>query len=509
MIIRRNFLHSFKVNTGLGLSLRVLVGYVMVATISLALAKVAPLAALLVAGGGSILLGWEICRGFESLAPRHYGIGLSSHAVMRWHWMTVAVLCVNYAWFFVKDEPPAIGILLLIGILACRWWFTGHLFPLTPLNIPVAVLLSVSLLSGTVFSMNPAATYPKVYGLMFGVLFFCEVVYGLQYSNNLIFWIVGLEFVGLGVIGLGLLGADSFPNELFDSSVLLRYVPRLPLNLPRSAGGFHPNGLAGVIIYLIPIYVVVLTGNFFRGLKYGRVLVGLTVITLSSSVCLLLLSQSRGALSATFITGITLFLALKEKYRLSLAFITLSLLALVTLYFFGFYTTLAKFLAAEQSTAVNLASYTVRQSFWQLGLEIWQTFPLTGIGIGAFDFVVYNYFFDQYPDWILQDAGGWFPHVHNELLQIAIDLGVLGFTAFIAILAGVVRTAWHTFSLTADTSTRHLILGLAAGLLAHQIFGFTDVVYLGSKPGVVFWVMMGLVAALYRRELSNPLSDKD
>jgi len=34
-------------------------------------------------------------------------------------------------------------------------------------------------------------------------------------------------------------------------------------------------------------------------------------------------------------------------------------------------------------------------------------------------------------------------------------------------------------------------------MLAHQIFGLTDAFLLGTKPGVVMWMIMGLVTGLY------------
>jgi hypothetical protein len=34
-------------------------------------------------------------------------------------------------------------------------------------------------------------------------------------------------------------------------------------------------------------------------------------------------------------------------------------------------------------------------------------------------------------------------------------------------------------------------------MLAHQIFGLTDAFLLGTKPGVVMWLIMGLITGLY------------
>ena len=43
-----------------------------------------------------------------------------------------------------------------------------------------------------------------------------------------------------------------------------------------------------------------------------------------------------------------------------------------------------------------------------------------------------------------------------------------------------------------------LALGLGSGLLAHFLFGLTDATALGGRPGVIFWLLLGLIASLYR-----------
>jgi hypothetical protein len=34
-------------------------------------------------------------------------------------------------------------------------------------------------------------------------------------------------------------------------------------------------------------------------------------------------------------------------------------------------------------------------------------------------------------------------------------------------------------------------------MLAHQVFGLTDAFLLGTKPGIVMWLIMGLITGLY------------
>ena len=43
-------------------------------------------------------------------------------------------------------------------------------------------------------------------------------------------------------------------------------------------------------------------------------------------------------------------------------------------------------------------------------------------------------------------------------------------------------------------------------MLAHQIFGLTDACLLGTKPGVVMWMIMGLITGLYLKLASEHLA---
>ena len=110
-------------------------------------------------------------------------------------------------------------------------------------------------------------------------------------------------------------------------------------------------------------------------------------------------------------------------------------------------------------------------------------------------------------------------HAHNEFLQAALDLGIPGLVAFISLyivafwmLADGWRVTRHLQQNTAKSPkgdycevpeegslivTRSLILGLGGGLLAHLLYGLTDAVALGAKPGVLFWMLLGLIAGLY------------
>jgi len=43
-------------------------------------------------------------------------------------------------------------------------------------------------------------------------------------------------------------------------------------------------------------------------------------------------------------------------------------------------------------------------------------------------------------------------------------------------------------------------------MLAHFIFGITDAIALGAKPGILFWMLTGLITSLFLYERANPES---
>jgi len=96
-----------------------------------------------------------------------------------------------------------------------------------------------------------------------------------------------------------------------------------------------------------------------------------------------------------------------------------------------------------------------------------------------------------------------FGHAHNEFLQAGLDLGIPGLIAFIALYIGafwMLANVWKRSpnpQLATFKMQRATILGLGGGLAAHLLYGLTDAVALGAKPGVLFWMLLGLIAGLH------------
>jgi putative inorganic carbon (HCO3(-)) transporter len=143
-----------------------------------------------------------------------------------------------------------------------------------------------------------------------------------------------------------------------------------------------------------------------------------------------------------------------------------------------------------------LAAYTthlqLRIELWQRAFFILEDFPLTGIGINTLPVVLGN----LYPLVLASGDPRPPPHVHNLFLQTGVDLGVPGLLAFFWLLglaARMLRRTWRAGGIT----ERYLAAGLAAGLSAHLVFGLTDAVALGARPGFLLWWVLGLCEATH------------
>lgn len=136
----------------------------------------------------------------------------------------------------------------------------------------------------------------------------------------------------------------------------------------------------------------------------------------------------------------------------------------------------------EAVGGVNTLSF--RFEVWRWALMGVQDFFFTGCGLGAFREVGRL----LYPMAIAPSYD--YAHAHNIFLQVALDTGVPGLVAYLALLGIAIRQAWRTAR--EDPAQRAWALGLLGGLVALHVFGLTDAIAPGAKPGLVFWMMVGL-----------------
>ena len=76
-------------------------------------------------------------------------------------------------------------------------------------------------------------------------------------------------------------------------------------------------------------------------------------------------------------------------------------------------------------------------------------------------------------------------------------MGIPALIALLALLAGAGFLCIQVWKKAPRAWMKMTALGLAAGQLAHLIFGIFDSIPLGAKPGIFFWLSLALITALH------------
>ncbi|RME42070.1 MAG: hypothetical protein D6796_14965 [Caldilineae bacterium] len=148
---------------------------------------------------------------------------------------------------------------------------------------------------------------------------------------------------------------------------------------------------------------------------------------------------------------------------------------------------------ATEAVVGDLGSLGFRFEVWRAALWGIADFPFTGMGLGTFREVVRL----LYP---LRVAPAYdIAHAHNQFLQTALDLGLAGLVAYVAMWLEAAFLLWQTLRQTADPFIRGVALGVAASLAGYFVYALTDTVALGAKPGLFLWWLFAMTVGVYRQ----------
>ena len=394
--------------------------------------------------------------------------------LVRWEWLLLLALLPAV---LIPISFWPLLLLVLPGLWFARWSVTDHFVPPTPLNGPLAGLLFMVLV-GMGVTPDLAFSWPKIAGLVYGIaLFYGAVAFTGRAPRHIWLTVGGLWLCGLGTAGLSLVGAQ-WPNKIPALAALIH--PLRPLSL--FADSFSPNEIAGVLLWsLWPMITLTTMAWRVWGRKRPFVTLALSVMAIGV-FSLFLLTQSRSAFLGFAAGGGLVIVAMAGRHRRpvlwgGLLLLGLGLGALIL-------TPAGQWL---WSGGDALNSLSGRAEIWSRAWYAILDFPLTGLGMNNFRRIapILDPFF-------LITPGLDIAHAHNHLLQTAVDLGLPGLAAYLAIWAVTGRVLYQKWLTQPKLWSRSLYLGVAAGLLAYFVYGLTDAVALGARPGFIFWLLLGL-----------------
>lgn len=393
----------------------------------------------------------------------------------------MGLLILVIAWFEGRFLLPALALLALLwvwaGLGSGVWWRA------TPLDIPWLVwiaMIPVALWATAVPELTRVAL-----GLFIAqAIAFWTVVIWLRTGDRARWAWAGLVLMALALALLSLFWLQ-WDNRLFAVPAALQALQQRALPIQETV---NKNIMAGILVGLWPLTVVALAT---RGAS--RILGAIAAVAVLG---ILILSQSRGALLAA---GASLFVLVALRWRLAWLALPVAALAVALLAWQG--RALPLLAAAVQSEALGGADG--RLEVWSRALYAVQDFAFTGIGMGTYPRVIpllYPYFLFG-PDVSI-------PHAHNLWLQVAVDLGVPGLIAFIAMLLVTAVLAGHSLPTLARAGQRDLVwlqrgaIASLAGMLAH---GLVDAVPWNTRPAWLLWAVWGLAVGLALAALEQQL----
>jgi putative inorganic carbon (hco3(-)) transporter len=401
---------------------------------------------------------------------------------------------------------PSPRRMLVLAVLPLVWLAarvsTGSWLPRTPLNSALVVLLAMAGVSLWA-TYDPLESLGKVAGVALGVCLVWAVARWMVTPTRLETGVFGLlaASAGLGIVGLA--GTNWFSKFPALDAIVTR-LPRAIRGVPGAQKGFHPNEVAGCLVLFVPL-LVALTYSSVK--EWGASAPGKRrreVARSTGYACLLcltggtlLLTESRGAWTGMIVAGLAFSF---WHSRLTRRFAALCLVAgLATLVTLG--PGRAANLAISSSGPGMASNVEGRMELWSRAIYGIQDFPLTGMGMNTFRKVMPA----LYPTFLTSPNYD-VAHAHNQLLQAALDLGLPGLVAYVALWLLLAVMLTRVYRCATDSRIRVLAGGLGAGLIAHFAFGMTDAVALGAKAGILFWLCVALITALYHvRQLPQAL----
>jgi putative inorganic carbon (HCO3(-)) transporter len=258
----------------------------------------------------------------------------------------------------------------------------------------------------------------------------------------------------------------------------------LNIGLVRATASFKDANILGVYLSAIAPLVFGLTLYYFKGLK--KIVFYAASALVLTGICL---TYSRPTLLATYVV---LFLfALVKKSRILLAILVA-------------FTIAAPFIAPRpvKEWAKKVEYHPIRFmcnddriAIFRNSMNMIRAHPV--IGIGANNFMKNYKEYKEHPEY-RNEVTSDFCFAHNNFLQLAAELGLVGLAIFLWLLYRLFKESVRIYRLLDDRFFKIVSLSLIACLIAFQVNGLTETSFFSSRVAMIFWIIAGISLSLRR-----------
>ena len=380
----------------------------------------------------------------------------------------------------------------------------------TSLEIPLALLFIAAIISFFP-AFNKASALEAIIVLIIAYSLFYLIAVYLSYRPDRVKKIADLILFTFSVVVIfGLL--QYIKNILPDTSYLKEILSLLPYKPDKHFMVF--DGPDGTLIYKARLTSIFLFPNSFAsflvlGLPvfFGILLaaknklplkIPLFIIGFMGIFCLFQTYSRTAWVVIVFSLLFMFFLAFNKKYRIIMVILISGALILTSIYLFFNFEKVKPYIFRPFSDNSRIV-------IWTNSVDMFLDHPLTGIGIANFYYV--------YPDYLSKEEEGpnienrpW--HAHNIVLNLAVEIGILGLIAFLWFIGKIV---YRLYTCRGRIINRKwLSCGIISALTGFFCYNLIDFVLDNIKSALYFFVILGFawgVIALVNKDDDSSSED--
>ena len=279
-------------------------------------------------------------------------------------------------------------------------------------------------------------------------------------------------------IGMALILVDGYWQASFGRDLFYGNPPAYAFGTVRriTATFGHPADLA---IYLVSLMPVVLA----LGLVAVRWVRVQWMVCVVCAIAMMLLAQTRGGFLGRMCALLFLSYWMRRWLPATLAVAAVVFQAMIV-------PPEVKAWAATMPDLLHRLTEPERLMYWQVAINMIRAHPFIGIGVNTFAkaYSIYRVTGDHFAQ-----VG---PYAHNQYLQMAAELGLIGLAIFLAFLGRLFLLIMP--QLKAQDVSKHGVLskGLAAGLIGYLVFGLLESSLFYGRGSLMFWLLVGLLTSV-------------
>jgi O-antigen ligase len=156
----------------------------------------------------------------------------------------------------------------------------------------------------------------------------------------------------------------------------------------------------------------------------------------------------------------------------------------------------------------GFGSLEARLPLWHAALDMIQTHPLTGIGIGAYPLNAHSYSHgnEAIPPAadVIREGSTISSIAHNEYLQTAAEIGLIGLALYLSVLVSFLILSGHAWFVMQNGFRRILLTASISAVIAQSVDGIANPGWRFADVAPILWFMLALGMTAIRIRPTRP-----